>query len=178
MQPDSEEVAEQRRDYVGGAALAIMATGMVGAAIAKAPRTYRPEAEIGAALIVAVATVCSGVALAGVMRLLSATTASIGQWLRRYSAGVALLAPAALTLTRPFDAGWDIDDCGTLVDRNPRTVAIGANFQRDCEAAAQNRLLHVMVWAAVGCVVVVAYGLRLRWRRRVSWLGSSTSVDE
>jgi hypothetical protein len=164
---DPELVTERRRPHVAGAVLPIIATVLVVAAIAAAS-----PSEAGG--IIAAATVCSGAVLAGVMRLLSSVPASIGQWRRRYFAGVALLVPAAVILAGRFTSGGNADDCGRLFDRMSPPFPV-ANFHRECATAAHNRLLDVIVWASVGSVTAVAYGLRLRRQRHRSQAGSSTS---
>ncbi len=165
MDAKAELAAERRRISAGSAALAVITTGIVAAAIIANPRQFHPHANLANAFLVAVGVMCAGAALAGVIRLLSAAVASVGQWLRRYCAGVVLMAPAGLDLTGRFNAGWDVADCGTLVDRNRRTTA-GTNFQYNCAAAAHHVLIQMILWAAVGCLVAVAYGLWLRRRRR------------
>lgn len=169
MQTETEVLRRRRKGRLGSAALAILTTGLMVAATAGNSRGFRsyPPPQNGALWILAGVMVFAGAALAGVIRLLSATTASMTQWLHRYTAGVVLLAPAALILTGRFSAGWDINDCGTLLDRNHWTAAI-ANFQRDCDAAAQDRLRDTIVWLAAGCLVAIVYGLRLRRRQRAS----------
>jgi hypothetical protein len=167
IQTETEALRSRRRALLGGAALAILTTGLVVAAIVGNSRAFQsyPQLEGGKLRILAVAMVFAGAALAGVIRLLSATKASTARWLHRYAAGVMLLAPAALILTGRFTAGWDIDDCGTLLDRNHRMAAI-ADFQRACDTAAQSRLRDVIVWSAAGCLAAVVYGLQLRRRQR------------
>jgi hypothetical protein len=169
IQTETEALRRRRRASFGGAMLAILTTGLVIAATAGNSRGFQsyPRPQNGTFWILAVAMVFAGAALAGAIRLLSATTASTAQWLHRYAAGVILLAPAALILTGRFAAGWDINDCGTLLDRNHWTAAI-ANFQRDCDAAAQGRLRDAIVWLAAGCLAAMVYGLQLRRRRRAS----------
>ncbi|MBU2665175.1 hypothetical protein KOI35_16860 [Actinoplanes bogorensis] len=151
---DSPEV--RRRDVVGGLALAAISTGLVLTAVVRNPlvHQFHTGATAGHAWIVAGAVVLVAVGLAAIGRT------TVGQWLRRYAAAVALLAPAALIMTGRFDAGWDVDDCGTLVDRNTSTTLAG--LARDCAAEAGHRLNHAIIWAAVAVVVMVAWGVRAR----------------
>jgi hypothetical protein len=45
-------------------------------------------------------------------------------------------------------------------------VAAITDFQRDCDAAAPNRLRDVIAWVAVGRLTAVVYGRQLRRRQQ------------
>ncbi|OJF10855.1 hypothetical protein [Couchioplanes caeruleus] len=154
------------RDTAAGVALAVAAIGVVAILVSDPTRPVDAGTELAAVTLVTAVVVCGGTGLGAVITLLSARTASTGEWLRRSAAGVALLSPAAIYVTWPFLAqGWDFDTCGTLIARNQSAFRYSPDFQQVCESAAQEQLLRAIVWAGVGCAAAVAYGLGLRrWR--------------
>jgi hypothetical protein len=167
IQTETRISRRRRTARLGAALAALLATGLTVAGITEKSRDFQAYPWMGnGALIVASAVVLAGALLAVAIRLLSATRASISQWLHRYTAGVLLLSPAALVLSGRFGEGPAINDCGTLLDRNHWTAAI--EFQRHCDAAAQSRLCDVLAWLAGGCLAAAVYGLQLRRRQRLS----------
>ncbi|MGC5332469.1 hypothetical protein [Micromonospora sp. DT62] len=166
MGPLRPAIAERRSKYLIVVCMAAGVIAVVFAAIADfrgitANKTSVPVAG----LVTAFVAVC-GVALAVLIRLLSGVAASFDKWIRRSSVGALLLTPAALALTRTFLAdGWEFSDCGTLLaPYRPATPNYDA-FRRACDAAAAERLNHVLIWAAIGCVMTGGYGLWLRYQR-------------
>jgi multisubunit Na+/H+ antiporter MnhB subunit len=120
--------------------------------------TRVPSAIAGTALVLAWA-----VALSVVIRVVSGTPATRGQWLRRFSAGAVLLIPGALYLTRPFPAdGWDFETCGTLLDGRRHFGAPPADFLAACDIAGRDRLVRMAIWVGVALVVAALYGWSLR----------------
>lgn len=156
----------RRRDTAAGVALAVAAIGVAATLVSDPTRPAGPGKGPAAVTLVTAVVVGGGMGLSAVIRLLSARIASTGEWLRRAAAGVILLSPAAIYVTWPFLAqGWDFDTCGTLIARNRSAFQYNPDFQQVCEAAAQEQLLRAVVWAGMGCVAAVAYGLALRrWR--------------
>ncbi|MEU4422473.1 hypothetical protein AB0F81_17735 [Actinoplanes sp. NPDC024001] len=148
-----------------GAGLAVAVTGVVFAALAgfiglpgRSPGLV--VAAAGTAVVLA-----GGVTLGALIRSAAATPASLGQWIRRSSAGALLLTPAALLATRPFLAdGWSFATCGTLVDRYRPAASDLTEFRLACDAAAGDRLLQTAILAAAGCLAAAGYGLWLRLR--------------
>ncbi|MFI7597589.1 hypothetical protein [Actinoplanes sp. NPDC049681] len=159
-------ISHGRRDTIGGILAAIAVVGALAVLIAEPGRT--PVLAPRTIAVATVVAVCCGAVLAWVIMLLSGRTASVGQWLRRTSAGVALLTPFVVYVTWPFYApGWDVDWCGALIARNRQVEASNPGLGRQCRLAAHDRLWEVVVWAAIACAAAVGYGLWLRWRGKV-----------
>jgi hypothetical protein len=161
-------IAGGRNDTVGGIVAAVAVVGALAVLITepgRAPIDGMGSMTITVATMVAV---CCGAALAVVITQLSGRTASVGELLRRTSAGVILLVPAVVYMTWPFYApGWDFDWCGALIARNRRPEALNPEFGALCRLAAQHRLWQAIAWTAVACAAAVGYGLWLRRRRKV-----------
>ena len=120
------------------------------------------EIAVPASVLVA----AGGVALATVIRMISGTSARLERWVRRSWACALLLTPAALALTRTFNAGSDVSDCGTLLARYRPAGPQMAGFQAECNTAADDRLILVLVWLVAGCLVAGVCGLWLRHRQQ------------
>ncbi|RZU48843.1 hypothetical protein EV385_0572 [Krasilnikovia cinnamomea] len=166
--PENSEVARRRiRDVAVSIAAVLAAVGVVYIFLVSPAPAQMAWIGPGTKAVVAVAVGCCGALFGVVIRLVSARTASLGEWVCRACAGVVLLTPALVYVTWAFGAPGSSHQCGSLIAPYSPANLDPAEFRAACKPGAQYRLLQAVVWAAIAYAVAVAYGLWLRRRRGI-----------